>query len=100
MAILSSLLFALVVIVNLVLEFYKWILIIGAVMSWLVAFDVINTRNRFVHAIGDFCFRLTEPVLRHIRRWVPIINGVDLSPVVLILAIIFVQSFLGHLTIS
>ncbi len=100
MPILSSLFFALVVIVNLVLELYKWLLIIGAVLSWLVAFDVINTRNRFVHAVGDFCYRLTEPMLRHIRRWVPSINGLDLSPVILILAIIFLQSFLGHLSLS
>lgn len=100
MAILTSLFFAFVVIVNLVLDLYVWVLIIGAVLSWLVAFDVVNTRNRFVHIVGDFCFRLTEPVLRHIRRWIPSINGLDLSPVVLIFAIIFIQTFLRHLTVS
>ncbi|MDD3181899.1 MAG: YggT family protein [Alphaproteobacteria bacterium] len=100
MAILTSLFFAFVVIINLVLELYKWLLIIGAVLSWLVAFEVVNTRNRFVHSVGDFCFRLTEPLLRRIRRWIPSINGLDLSPIVLIFAIIFLQSFLSHLTLS
>lgn len=97
MAVLSSFLFALMVIINLVLDLYIWLLIVGAVISWLVAFDVINTRNRFVQIVGDFCYRLTEPVLRRVRRWVPVLNGIDLSPIVVIVAIIFIQTFLRHL---
>jgi len=79
------------------LQFYVWILIAGAVLSWLVAFDVVNTRNRFVHAVGDFSYRLTEPALRPIRRFLPLLGGIDLSPVILIFAIIFLQSFLVRL---
>jgi len=97
MAILVSALAALGEITSVVLDLYIWILVIGAVLSWLVAFDIINTRNRLVSIVGDFCYRLTEPALRRIRRFVPAINGIDLSPIVLILAIMFIQSFLRHL---
>jgi len=79
------------------LQFYVWILIAGAVLSWLAAFDVVNVRNRFVSAIGDFCYRLTEPALRPIRRFLPLMGSLDLSPVVLIFGILFLQSFLARL---
>ncbi len=81
----------------LALEVYVWIVIIGAVLSWLVAFDVVNTRNRFVGMVGDFCFRLTEPAMRPIRRFLPALGGIDLSPIALIFGILFVQSFLSRL---
>lgn len=81
----------------LALDLYIWVLIVGAVLSWLVAFDVVNVRNRFVGMVGEVCFRLTEPVLRPIRRFVPLIGGIDLSPIVLIFAIMFLQSFLMRL---
>jgi YggT family protein len=97
MPVLVSLLAALVDILGVVLHLYIWVLIIGAVLSWLVAFEVVNTRNRLVHVIGDICFRLTEPLLRPIRRFIPSIGGVDLSPIVLIIVIMFIQSFLAHL---
>ena len=100
MSVIYSLLFALIDILNIVLSLYVWILIVGAVLSWLVAFDVVNTRNRLVQVVGDFCFRLTEPVLKHIRRFVPPIGGMDLSPVVLIFAIWFIRFFLMHLLVS
>jgi len=100
MSVLYSLFAASVEILGVVLEIYIWVLIIGAVLSWLVAFDVVNTRNGFVRGVGDFCFRLTEPVLRPIRRFLPAINGMDLSPIVLILAIMFIQSFLRNLVVS
>ena len=58
---------------------YIWVIIIGAILSWLVAFDVVNTRNRIVYVIGDFTHRLTEPALRPIRRFVPNFGGVDIS---------------------
>ena len=80
-----------------ILDFYVWILIIGAILSWLAAFNVINTSNRLVQIIGDFSFRLTEPALRPIRRIIPPINGMDLSPLALIFIIMFLQSFLRHL---
>ena len=73
------------------LEIYKWIIIISAVMSWLIAFNVINTRNGGVAMIGDFLYRLTDPVLRPIRNFLPNLGGIDISPVILFLIIIFIQ---------
>jgi YggT family protein len=78
---------------NTVLGLYLWVVIIGAVMSWLVAFDVINLRNRFVATIYDTCERLTTPALNPIRKVIPNLGGVDLSPVALIIAIQFLQNF-------
>jgi YggT family protein len=80
-----------------VLDFYIWALIIGAILSWLVAFNIINTRNRFVQVIGDFLYRITEPLLQPIRRVVPMMGGLDLSPLILIFIIYFLQSFIRHL---
>ena len=100
MAVMYSLFAALLEVAGMVLSLYVWILIIGAVLSWLVAFEVVNTRNRFVHLVGDFCFRVTEPVLRPIRRFIPVMGGLDLSPIVLIFAIWFLQSFLRNLMMS
>ena len=82
-----------------ILDFYIWALIIGAVMSWLVAFNIINTHNRFVQVIGDFLFRITEPLLRPIRKALPMMGGLDLSPLVLIFIIYFLQSFIRHLVL-
>ncbi len=73
---------------------YVWALIISAVLSWLVAFKVINTQNRFVYAVGDFLHRLTEPALRPIRRVIPNLGGIDISPIILILALFFVRDLL------
>lgn len=84
-------------VVSMVLQLYLWAIIISAVMSWLVAFNVINTHNRVVYMIGDFLHRITEPVLRPIRSVVPVMGGVDLSPMVLILIIIFLQGVIGRL---
>jgi len=78
---------------NTVLGLYLWVVIAGAVMSWLVAFDVINLRNRFVATIYDTCERLITPVLNPIRKVIPNLGGVDLSPVALIIGIQFLQNF-------
>ena len=98
MPVLTSFFAALIDILGIALDLYIWVLIVGAVLSWLVAFDVVNTHNRFVRAAGEFCYRLTEPALRPIRRFLPALNGLDISPIVLILGILFVQSFLRHLS--
>jgi YggT family protein len=82
------------------LSFYIWILIIGAALSWLVAFGVVNMNNRFVQVLSEFYFRLTEPVLSRIRRFVPVIGGLDLSPLVVIFLIMFLQSFIRHLMLG
>lgn len=97
MSVVMSFFAALIEILRLVLGLYIWVLIVGAVLSWLIAFDIINSRSRFVQSVGDICSRLTEPLLRPIRRIVPLVGGLDLSPVVLIFAIMFIQSFLTHL---
>ena len=67
------------------INLYVWALIIAAVLSMLIAFNVLDTRNRFVWAVGDFFYRITEPALRPIRRRLPNLGGVDLSSLVLIL---------------
>src|SRR5450830_2092884 len=78
-------------IVLLVLQIYIWLLIAAAVLSWLVAFNVVNTRNQVVAMLLDFLYRLTEPLLRPIRNMLPNLGGIDISPVILILIIIFIR---------
>jgi YggT family protein len=74
--------------------FYVTLVIIQVVLSWLVAFNVVNTRNRFVYLVGDFLYRVTEPALKPIRRLLPHMGGIDLSPVVLILGLYFLRVLL------
>ncbi len=83
-----------------VLNFYVWTIIVGAAMSWLVAFGIINPYNRFVHIVGDVITRITEPALRPIRRMLPQTGTLDLSPLVLIFGIYFIQSFIRHLALG
>ena len=78
-------------VILLVLDLYFWLLIAAAVLSWLVAFNVVNSRNQFVAMVGDFLFRITEPVLRPIRNMLPSLGGIDVSPVVLILIIFLIK---------
>lgn len=80
--------------IDIVLELYTWLLVAWVVVSWLVAFDIINTRNRFVYLVSDFLYRITEPVLRPIRRIVPTIGGIDISPIILILGVWFLRSLM------
>ncbi len=74
-------------IIDIVLNLYMWCLIATAILSWLAYGGVLNTRNKFVYAVSDFLYRITEPALRPIRRVVPYVGGIDLSPLVLILLI-------------
>lgn len=74
-----------------VLYLYEVALVIWVVLSWLLAFNVINGNNRVVYTINDFLYRITEPLLRHIRRFLPLLGGIDLSPLVLILLVHFVR---------
>jgi YggT family protein len=80
-----------------IIDFYVWAVIISALMSWLIAFDIVNPYNRVVHVISDMLMRITEPLLAPIRRFLPPMGGMDLSPLVLIFALYFVQSFIRHL---
>ncbi|MBN9442877.1 MAG: YggT family protein [Bosea sp. (in: a-proteobacteria)] len=79
-------------VVLLALQIYVWILIASAVLSWLIAFNVINTRNQFVATVWDMLYRMTEPVLRPIRERLPNLGGLDISPIILLLIIYFIQS--------
>ncbi|MGQ9368762.1 YggT family protein [Azospirillum sp. ST 5-10] len=79
-----------------VLDLFKWMLLIAVVMSWLVAFNVINTRNRFVYMVNDFLYRVTEPVLAPIRSVMPNLGGIDLSPLVALLGVWFLQSLIAN----
>ncbi len=78
----------------LALDIYWWIIIAAAIFSWLYAFNVVNSRNQFVGAIGNFLFRATEPVLGPIRRALPDLGGIDISPIVVLLVIFFLRQFL------
>ena len=71
---------------------YIWIVIINAILSWLVAFNILNTQNRFVFSVLDTTYKLTDPALNKIRRFLPTFGSVDLSPVVLILFLMFIRN--------
>lgn len=79
-------------VVMLALQIYVWILIASAVLSWLIAFNVLNTRNQFVATVWDMLYRMTEPLLRPIRDRLPNLGGLDISPIILLLLIFFIQS--------
>lgn len=85
--------YALLNVLDLALTFYIYILIASAILSWLVAFGVINTSNQIVSVVGDFVYRLTEPALRPLRAIIPSLGGIDLSFIVLYFLLIFIQSF-------
>ena len=80
-----------------ILDIYWWLVIIQAVISWLIAFNIINTYSRPVALVLDFLYRITEPALRPIRRFVPPLGGLDISPVILLLIIWLVEMELAHL---
>jgi len=79
------------------LDFLKWIVIVNVVISWLVAFNVINTSNQFVYMVMDFTYRVTEPLNRRIRKILPNMGGIDLSPIVILFAIMFLQSLIQNI---
>jgi YggT family protein len=83
-----------------ILHIYSWIIIASAIVSWLVAFGVVNMRNQFVRVVVDFLYRITEPVLRPIRRLLPNLGGIDISPVVALLLIFVVQWLIAEYVTS
>ena len=85
---------SLIKLIDIIIDIYTWILIGSAIMSWLVAFGVVNTRNQFIRTVVDLLYRLTEPVLRPIRNLLPNLGGVDISPVILLLGLFFVRSLM------
>ena len=80
--------------IDTVIDIYTWIVIASAIMSWLVAFGVINVRNQFIRVVVDMLYRLPEPLLRPIRRFLPNLGGVDISPIILLLGLYFLESLL------
>jgi YggT family protein len=86
--------YSLLRLVHTVISIYIWLLIAQAVLSWLVAFGVANRHNRAVAMIGDFLWRITEPLLRPIRSFLPDLGGIDISPVVLILLLWFLDGLM------
>ena len=76
-----------------IISLYIWILIINAIISWLVAFNVLNTSNRFVYSVLEVSYKITSPALNFIRRYLPNLGSIDISPVILILGLMFLRIF-------
>lgn len=75
-----------------VITLYIYVVIFSAILSWLIAFNVVNRHNQFIYTVSDFLYRITEPALRPIRRNLPDLGGLDISPIVLILGLVFVRN--------
>ena len=78
-------------IINVILDLYVWLLIASAILSWLIAFNVVNTRNQFVASVAEFLYKITEPVLRPIRNIMPNFGGLDISPIIM-----FIQRVIAY----
>ncbi len=85
---------ALLITLSSVITLYIYVIIASAIFSWLIAFNVVNTQNKFVYTVYDILNRLTEPALAPIRRFMPNLGGLDISPVILLLALIFLQNLI------
>ena len=77
-----------------IITIYLWIIIINAILSWLVAFNILNTQNRFVFSVLDATYKLTDPALNKIRRFIPTFGPIDISPVILILFLMFLRNLI------
>ena len=80
-----------------VVSLYIWVLIINAIISWLVAFNILNTSNRFVYSVLEISYKLTEPPLSFIRKYIPSIGSIDISPIILILGLMFLRNLVFEL---
>ena len=74
-----------------ILKLYSYVVIVNVIISWLIAFNVLNTQNRFVYSILEFTYRLTDPILNKIRRFLPNLGNLDISPIILLLLIWFIE---------
>ena len=88
---------AFILLLDRIIYLYVWVLIINAVVSWLIAFNILNTQNRFVYSVLEFTYKLTDPPLNYIRRFLPNLGSIDISPVVLILLIYFVRDLIRNI---
>ena len=84
-------------VLNHAITLYIYLIIASAIMSWLLAFGVINSSNQFVRAVGEFLYRITEPALRPFRNVIPPLGGIDISPIILFLVLQVVQGLIGDL---
>lgn len=96
----DTILIPLIQVISMALQLYVWAIILSAILSWLVAFNVINTSNKFVYMVGDFLYRITEPALRPIRNFLPNLGGIDISPIVVILLIFLAQGILQRIAMQ
>ena len=85
---------SLLILVDSIVTIYIWILIINAILSWLIAFNILNTSNRLVYSLLDVSYKMTDPLLRPIRNFLPSLGSIDISPVVLILLLMFVRNLI------
>lgn len=85
---------SLVMVLSMAIEFYIWLIVASAVMSWLIAFNVVNEHNNVVRQVVIFLYRVTDPVLRPIRNALPDLGGIDISPIIVIFALIFLRSLM------
>ena len=85
------------ILIDNILQLYLWVVVINAAISWLVVFNIINTSNRFIHSLIEISYTLTEPPLRLIRKAIPTIATIYFSPVILILALLFIRNALFEL---
>ena len=76
------------------ISLYLWCLFIFVILSWLINFGIVNTQNRFIYLVMDFLYKITEPALRPIRRFVPNFGGIDISPIILVFGLIFVRNLI------
>ncbi len=89
--------YSVLMLIDRIIDIYVWVIILSAVLSWLVAFDILKMRNRFVYLVGDALNRITEPVYRPIRRFLPDMGGLDLSPLIVILGLWFLRDLMWEL---
>ena len=88
---------SLFLLVDSIINIYIWLIIINVILSWLVSFNILNTQSRFVFAILNATHQLTDPALNKIRKFIPNLGSIDVSPVILILLLIFIRNLLFEL---
>ena len=85
---------SLFLLVDSIINIYIWVIIINVILSWLITFNVLNTQNRFVYLLMDSSYKLTSPLLDRIRKFIPNLGSIDISPIVLILLLVFIRNLL------
>jgi YggT family protein len=85
---------AIILLIERIIDLYVWVLIINVIFSWLVAFNVLNTQNRFVNIVLEVTYKLTDPPLNYIRKFIPNLGSIDISPIILILVLMFIKDLI------